>query len=411
MVLTLVVMAAVAAGWSLVAGRLERWHIRTPQVMVLAGVVVALVTEAFIDTVNSTVAQHVAEVILAVLLFVDATEVRGGRLFGEEPGLAARALLIAMPLSLALAVVIGWPLLPSALGWPALLVIACIVVPIDLAPAESLVRDRSVPERVRGLLNVESGYNDGIMSPLFLFALVLAGTSSSADTPLEALGTAVPSAVKAVLAGLCFGLLIAWLMNTTERLGWTTDQSRRITMVAAPLLTYTVTVAVGGNGFVAAFVCGIAFRFLRQVAPSQRVKRRVRTPDMQLLEDTAAMATIAMWFYLGNAAVLTLWHGISWQLLLYCLAVLTVVRIVPMLLALTGSSMPWRERLIVGAIGPRGTTSIVFGLLAFNDLPEGDLADTALAAMTITVIASVLLHGPGSLLVGRVPWSKRRATA
>ncbi|MFF5078437.1 hypothetical protein ACFY36_15410 [Actinoplanes sp. NPDC000266] len=72
-----------------------------------------------------------------------------------------------------------------------------------------------------------------------------------------------------------------------------------------------------------------------------------------------------------------------------------------MLPSLAGSSMTWRERIAVGAIGPRGTTSIVFGLLAFNELPEGELARTALATMTITVIVSVLLHGPGAVVVGR----------
>ncbi|MEU8820274.1 cation:proton antiporter [Actinoplanes sp. NPDC048796] len=409
MIATLVVIAAVTGAWSLVAGRLERWHVRVPLVMVVAGIVTAIFTDAFTGTVNSTVAQHVAEVILAVLLFVDATEVRGGRLFGDEPGLAARALLIAMPLSLGLAVLIGWLLLPPSLSWAALLVIACIVVPIDLAPAESLVRDRLVPARVRELLNVESGYNDGIMSPVFLFALILAGTSSTADTPLEALGAAVPSAIKAILAGAGLGLLIAALMNLADRHGWTTGQSRRITVVAAPLLAYTATAAIGGNGFVAAFVCGLAFRYLRHVRPNHPVKHRAQTPDLQLLEDTAAMATIAMWFYLGNAVVLTVRYGVGWQLAVYSLAVLTVVRAGPILLSLLGSSMTWRERLVVAAIGPRGTTSIVFGLLAFNDLPDGELAETALATMTITVLASVLLHGPGAVVAGRLPGRRRPA--
>jgi sodium/hydrogen antiporter len=410
MIQSLVVIAAVAGAWSLLAGRLELWNVRAPLMMVLAGIATGLSTSAVADTLDSTVAQHVAEVILAVLLFVDATEVRGGRLFGEEPGLAARALLVAMPLSLGVAVLLGWLLLPAGLSWAALLLIACVLVPIDLAPAESLIRDRLVPARVRSVLNVESGYNDGIISPVFSFALILAGTSSSADTPMEALATAVPSAMKAVVAGLFFGLLIAWLMNYAERLEWTTGQSRRITVVAVPLLTYTATTAVGGNGFVAAFVCGIAFRFLRQVAPRGPVKLPARTPELQLLEDVTALLTIGMWFYLGNAVVLIVRFGVTWQIVVYCLAVLTAVRIGPMLLAMTGSPTSLPERLAIGAIGPRGTTSIVFGLLAFNALPDGDLADTALTAMTLTVIASVLLHGPGAVILGRVPRPARRAS-
>ena len=56
---------------------------------------------------------------------------------------------------------------------------------------------------------------------------------------------------------------------------------------------------------------------------------------------------------------------------------------------------------MVGALGPRGTTSIVFGLLAFNALPDGRYADTALYAMTLTVLGSVLLHGGGSVVIAR----------
>ncbi|MBB2947632.1 NhaP-type Na+/H+ or K+/H+ antiporter [Actinoplanes lutulentus] len=402
MVLCLVVITAVAGTWALVARRLEHWQVRAPLVMVVAGLATGFTTNLIENTLSSTVAQHVAEVILAVLLFVDATEVRGGRLFGDEPGLAGRALLVAMPLSLVAAMALGGLMLPGGLGWPALLVIACVLVPIDLAPAESLIRDHLVPARVRGVLNVESGYNDGIISPIFAFALILAGTSSPADTAGEALSTALPSAVKALVAGLAFGLAIAWLMNHTERLEWTTPQSRRVIVVVAPLLTYTATTAAGGNGFVAAFVCGIAFRFLRQVVPRHRIKQPVRTPELQLLEDVSVLSTIAMWFYLGNAAVYVLRGGIRWPVVIYCLAVLTVVRILPILLALLRSGMPWRERLATGVIGPRGTTSIVFGLLAFNDLPEGELAHTALTTMTLTVIASVLLHGPGAVIAGRV---------
>ncbi|MFF9020266.1 hypothetical protein [Streptomyces eurythermus] len=107
--------------------------------------------------------------------------------------------------------------------------------------------------------------------------------------------------------------------------------------------------AAGGNGFVASFVCGIAFRYVRQV-PARR--RGTHAPD--------------------------------------------------------ASDFTWRERLMVGALGPRGTTSIVFGLLAFNALPDGVDADTALYAMTITVLGSVLLHGVGSLFIARLLAGRRR---
>ncbi|GHF67198.1 sodium/hydrogen exchanger [Kitasatospora xanthocidica] len=403
----LIVITAVVAGWSLVAGRLERRHVRAPLVLVLAGVVTGLFTHSEIAAaMNSEVAQRVAEIILAVLLFVDATELRGGRLFGRDPGSAARVLLVALPLSLGATVLLGGLLL-SDLPVAVLLLIACVVIPTDFAPAEILVRDRRIPARVRSVLNVESGYNDGIVSPLFLFALVLAGSTAEKRTPLGALGTTVPFAVKALVLGALVGAVLAWLMNLAQRAHWMTDQSRRILVLIVPLLAYTSTTAAHGNGFVASFVAGVAFRYVRR-APERHGAAVPVGSDFQLLEDTSAMMTMVMWFFFGNAVVLTFVVGVDWPVLVLCAAALTVLRIVPVLLSLLGSRFSRAERLMVGALGPRGTTSIVFGLLAFNALPDGPAANSALDAMVVVVLGSILLHGGGSLAIARALRGKAR---
>ncbi|MBB5897937.1 cation:proton antiporter [Kutzneria kofuensis] len=395
---------------SLAAARLDRWNLGAPVVMVLAGVVVGLVNEDSISALlNTQAVQQAAEIILAVLLFTDATEVRGGRLWGGSPGLVARVLLLALPLSLALAMAFGWLLFPG-LPWPVLLLVAGVVVPTDFAPAERLVRDRGLPTHVRSVLNVESGYNDGIVSPLFLFALILAGDHDQQRTPLDALGTAVPFALKAVLVGVVVGTALALLMNLAARAGWMTEQSGRVTVLLAPLLTYTVTVAIDGNGFVASFVCGIAFRYVHRLAKAHRLRTVSggvsRTPalsaDFHLLEDITTVLTMTMWFMVGIAAVLTVLIGVPWQVVLFCAAALTVVRVGPVLLSLIGSRFSARERLLVGALGPRGTTSIVFGLLAFNRLPEGSTADTILVITVTCVLGSVLVHGIGARPVTRL---------
>ncbi|MFI6095657.1 cation:proton antiporter [Lentzea sp. NPDC051213] len=388
---------------SLGAARLDRWLLGAPLVMVLAGVVVGLFNEnAIAEGLNTESVQLAAEIILAVLLFVDATEVRAGRLWGAYPGLVARVLLIAMPLSLGLAAVLGWLLFPT-LPWAVLVLVACVTVPTDFAPAERVVRDPVLSVRVRGTLNVESGYNDGLVSPLFLFALILAGDHSQDRTPLEALGTVLPFAVKALVAGVVIGTLLGWLMDRAHQAGWVTDQSARVAVLLAPLLTYTATVAIDGNGFVASFVCGIAFRYVHRLLKARRVHKgraEARTDalntDLHLLEDVTGLLTMTMWFVVGIAAVLIFYLGVSWQEVLFCAAVLTVVRLVPVLLALLGSRTSGRERLLVGALGPRGTTTIVFGLLAFNRLPEGTAADTILTITVVCVLGSVALHGVGA---------------
>jgi NhaP-type Na+/H+ or K+/H+ antiporter len=391
---------------SMAANRLDRWNLGAPILMVLAGVAVGLLNaNSIAESLNTETSQHAAEIILAVLLFVDATEVRAGRLWGAYPGLVARVLLVAMPISLAVAALLGWLLFPS-LPWAALLLIACVTVPTDFAPAERVVRDPALSARVRSTLNLESGYNDGIVSPLFLFALILAGSTSEQRTPLGALATVLPFAIKAVVAGVVIGVLLGWLMDRAHQAGWVTAQSGRVAVLLAPLLTYTATVAIDGNGFVASFVCGIAFRYVHRLLKAARVRagRADRAEfrsdalnsDLHLLEDVTGLLTMTMWFVVGIAAVLTFSLDVSWQVVVFCVAVLTVVRVVPVLFAFTGSRLSGRERLLVGALGPRGTTTIVFGLLAFNRLPDGPAAETILTITVLCVLGSVVLHGMGA---------------
>jgi sodium/hydrogen antiporter len=386
---SVIAAAVVLVAWSLLARRLEHWRITAPMVLVLAGIAVGFTThDALAASLNSQTAQRGAEIVLAVLLFIDATDVRGG-LLGRDPRSALRVLFIGMPLGLAASVALGLWLLPG-LSWAVLLIVACVVVPIDFAPAASILRDERIPERVRNALNVEAGYNDGIVSPIFIFALALAGDHSHTESPMDAIGAALPQALKAILTGLAVGAVVALLSNAAEHL--MTGQSKRVILVATPLLAYTFGIAVHGNGFVSAFVCGIAFMGLRR---SQNVRR-----ELDLLDDIGFLLTAAMWFVFGATTVIALSAGVSIGLVAFCLLALTVVRLVPTLLSLLGSSFTWPERVLMGWLGPRGTTSIVFGLLAFNVL--SDRAETVtLLTMVVTVLGSVLIHGIGAPMAAR----------
>ncbi|MBL1079251.1 cation:proton antiporter [Nocardia sp. 2] len=378
--------------WALLATKLERWRISPPVVVVAAGALVGATTQGSIigDALNTKVALHTAEIVLAILLFLDATDVKGG-LLGRNPAAALRLLLIAMPLSLAAAVVLGMWVLPGY-GWAVMLVIACVIVPIDFAPASAILRDRRIPVRVRNILNVESGYNDGIISPLFIFALILAGDLTQSQTPAQALATALPAAAKAIGVGVGTGAVLAFLINRADRAKLMNPQAKRMVLVAAPLLTYALSTGIDGNGFVAAFVCGLVIHRFREPEEHRR--------ELELLEDVGFLLTIVMWFAFGVVAVYILAEVADWRVWLLSAAVLTVIRIGPVLLSLTGSGLTPIENVLIGLLGPRGTTSIVFALLAFNQLPDS-AAELALTVMVVTVSASVVLHGVGSLLTAR----------
>jgi NhaP-type Na+/H+ or K+/H+ antiporter len=377
--------------WSLTAGRLEKWRVSAPMAMVAAGLAIGFTTRNVLGSgLNTEIAQHIAELILALLLFVDATAVKGGYL-GHDGRTVLRLLLVALPLSILITMGVGLLVLPG-LGWAATLLIACIIMPTDFAPATSVVRDARIPERIRHVLNVESGYNDGIVAPVFIFALTLAGSHTQANTPVEALQTAVPAAVLAVVVGVLVGGLSALAMNKATARHWATEHSTRVATVAIPLLTYGVAIAVGGNGFVAAFLCGIAYKAARKDASEA---------EFVLVDDVSALCGLAMWFVFGLAALLLFDFGVTWGAIVVALVALTVARAGPVLAVLLGSDLRWRDRMTISFLAPRGAASIVFGLLAFNSL-DNEAADLALAIMVLTVLGSVLAHGVStSLLTSR----------
>lgn len=266
-------------------------------------------------------------------------------------------------------------------------------MPTDFSPTTSIVKNAKIPARIRNILNVESGYNDGIVAPLFVFALTVAGDLSHARTPEEALWQAVPATLIAVVVGVGMGCLYAWGLNVAGERGWLTPQSTRIGVFALPILTYALTVSLTGNGFVAAFVCGIAFTRLRKTAAEEN--------EASLVEDMNIFGTLLLWFVFGSVCVLLVHDSLAleyWPVLILALLALTVLRIIPVLLSFWGSDLRFRDRVLIGTLGPRGTASMVFGLLAFNALPE-EWSYTVLLATISVVFLSVLLHGLGSQAV------------
>ena len=153
-------------------------------------------------------------------------------------------------------------------------------------------------------------------------------------------------------------------------------------MLALALLAYAASLACGGNGFVAAFAGGIAFgQSAGRAAPQQ----------VFYVEQTAGLASLLVWMVFGAVAVPVVADAFGWRLLLYAVLSLTVVRMLPVFLVLLGSSLGRRAALFMGWFGPRGLASVVFALLAVEEL--GPRADTAVAVIVTTVLLSVLAHG------------------
>ncbi|HYA69420.1 MAG TPA: cation:proton antiporter, partial [Acidimicrobiales bacterium] len=98
------------------------------------------------------------------------------------------------------------------------------------------------------------------------------------------------------------------------------------------------------------------------------------------------------WFMFGAVMLVPGLQHVGWRDLVFALLALTVIRMGPVALALAGSGLDRATVAFVGWFGPRGLASVVFGLIAVDSLDPSQ-SKVVLAAVTMTVVLSVLLHG------------------
>lgn len=390
------VLVLVVLVWALVAGRLAMLSITTAMAVVVVGMVLTAGSNPVIRIdLDTKIIERGVELTLAILLFADATVVPGSILRRERQVLT-RLLTIGLPLSLIIAWLVGFALFSPREAW-LLAVLAIIVVPVDLAPAVAIVRDQRVPERLRDIMNVEAGLNDGIAAPLFLFCL--AGATAKHTPAAQALENAVPAILVAVGVGGAIGLTAAVTLGWSWRRKWTEPSALRLGVLALPVMAYTLAIPLGGNGFVAAFVAGLLFAVRDHGLPAEA---------LQLTEDVGTLLSLCVWFVFGRAVDDVLDAGVRMEVVVYALLALTMVRIIPVLLALRGTTITRLEAIFIGWMGPRGLASLVFGLLAVIEL-NGDPSSLTAQVMVITVLLSVILHGVSAGPIGAA--FARRAAA
>lgn len=374
------VLVIVVLLWALVAGRMATLSITTAIAIVVVGMLLTAGSNPVIRiNLETKIVERGVELTLAMLLFLDATEVRGG-IMRRERRVLLRLLAIALPLSLLIAWLVGFALFSPREAW-LLAVLAIIVVPVDLAPAVAIVRDPRVPTRLREIMNVEAGLNDGLAAPLFLFCL--AGATATHTPAIEALENAVPAILIAVGVGGAIGLAGGVSLGWSWRHSWTEPAALRLGVLALPVMAYTLAIPLGGNGFVAAFAAGLLFAARDRGLPSEA---------LHTTEDVATLLAMCVWFVFGREVDQVLRTGVPWEVFVYALLALTVVRIIPVVLALRGTTIGRRDAIFIGWMGPRGLASLVFGLLAVIAL-DGSSSSLAAEVTVITVLLSVILHG------------------
>jgi NhaP-type Na+/H+ or K+/H+ antiporter len=371
------VVAVLVFAWGLLSARLARADLSAPIVFVAVGVLLSEGLDLTEPDVLHELIRVLAEVTLVWVLFADAARV-GLRDLRADLGLYMRLLGVGLPLTIAAGALLGMWLFDGMGFWMALLVGAALA-PTDAALGAAVMTDPAVPERVRRVLNVESGLNDGIATPIVTVAIAGAAVADVGGVP--SVGGALIDLVIGLAVGIIAGVVGGYAMRMARRRGWASEDLAGPGVLALALAAYAGTIWLDGNGFVAAFVAGLAF--------GNSAGRSVK--EVFYVEQSAGLVSLLTWLLFGAVAVPIVWHEADWQVLVYAVVSLTVVRMVPVALALLGSGLPRATVAFVGWFGPRGLASIIFALIALEELHAE--ADRAVAVIGMTVLLSVVAHG------------------
>lgn len=395
----LVVVAASIFLWGLVSARLQRADLTAPIVFTLIGAVLAM--SGMGGPSASERLKVLVEITLVWVLFADAARIRIPDL-RRGLGLYVRLLAIGLPLT----VLAGWGLaawlIPGLGIWLALLVGAALA-PTDAALGIPVVTNPAVPARIRRLITVESGLNDGIATPVVMLAIAGAAAAAGHEGAIGAGGALLELAI-GVVVGSAIGVTGGALLRVARRNNWAAEDFAGIAVLALAILAYAAAVVVQGNGFVAAFCGGLAFG---------AVAGRRGPAEVQFLEQASGLMSLLVWLAFGAIAVPIMVDRVDPAMVVYAVLSLTAVRMVPVALALLGSGLDRNTVLFVGWFGPRGLASLVFALLALEEL--GSEADEAVAVIAVTVLLSVIAHGlsatPLASKYGRAAGPSRHSSA
>ena len=349
----------------------------TPAMVVVAvGVLVGpLVLDDLTVRPTSSTVRTLAEATLAVVLFSDSSRVNL-RALRREASMPVRLLGVGLPLTVVLGGLVAVALFgPFSLSEA--FILGVILAPTDAGLGSAVVTDTRLPQVVRQSLNVESGLNDGICVPLLL--ILLATVSGAESHPVRVVAEQIGYGL---FGGVAAGALAAAVVILAGGRHLIDDAWRPVIPLAAAVLGYGIATALGGSGFIAAFVGGALFGLLAGGKTAGM---------MGFTEQTGAALDSVTFLVFGAVLLGPAFRHLSWQIALYAVLSLTVVRIVPVAISLWGTHARAPTVAFIGWFGPRGLASIVFAVIVEDaHLPH---AGTIVAATYLTVGLSVLVHG------------------
>ena len=384
--------------WVVFSRKLASWSVTAPIVLTFAGFVAAHALGAGAN-IDSESTRRLIELTLAVVLFCDASSIALGW-FRRSWQFPLRLLGIGLPLTIVAGVVVAAVVLPGQDFW-ILAIIAAALAPTDAALGVSIIENERIPLWFRQVINVESGLNDGLATPIVSFCIAAAATVVGVSH--RPVADAVLEILLGIVLGLAIGAATGILLVWAKRRGFAQPSIVAVAPLVVAAVTYVLVVQVHGNGFVAAFVCGVGFGSATRSAASRwpvpaqcsaatEAGAGHEAGMLDYAHLTASLLGFAVWFVFGESVLGALTTDHLGQAVVYAVLSLTVLRMVPVALSLIGMHLPWDTVALAGWLGPRGLASIIFAMLA-DDALGGSAGSLVLMVVGTTVGLSVLAHG------------------
>ncbi len=367
--------------FSLLSRRLERTMVTPPIIFTIGGMLIFPRLHGILRAgFNANVALRIAEIGLVMLLFTDASRT-DLKLLRNIRNLPARLLSTGMLLTIFLGAAAAFLIFPHLSIWEAG-ILSAILAPTDAGLGQIIVNSPRVPMRIREALNVEAGLNDGLSVPFLLFFISIAAAKIEGEAA-SLMQFIVEQLVLGALIGLAIGFVGGWLLSLARRKGLLAESFEQIGVVTLPLLCLLTAEMVGASMFIAAFVAGMA------------VQLRFKGSDehsIEFAEEWGQILNLGVFFLFGMVAARD-WSQFGVAYWLYALLSLTLVRMLPVAIALIGTRLSSASVVFMGWFGPRGLASIVLGLVYLEQEMHLPGEPTIRFALTLTVLLSVFAHG------------------
>jgi sodium/hydrogen antiporter len=331
-------------------------------------------------TPTSPVVGALAELALFAVLFTDGMRV-GWADLRSAWRLPGRALGWGLPLTLLITALLARYV--AGLDWPEALLVGAILAPTDPVFAAALVGNDRVPARLRHLLNVESGVNDGLALPFVVVLLAVA--AGSGDLHLASLAWEL-------VLGIGIGVAVPWAAIRLERTRMfaVSEQYLPLNAVAIGLLVLALGKVTHGNLFLAAFAAGIT------VATVGQAQRDAFEHFGELIAEILKLAALLVFGALLSPAFL---GEIPWTGWVFAILALVAARPIALGISFLGSGLGLREQFAAMWFGPKGFASVVYGLLV---LASGiAAADEIFHLVALTIVLSILAHSSTDVVVAR----------